>query len=98
MAKIKKFNEEVEKQKKLFEYLISLGFDKLFLKDTSNKSVRENLIIFRHNEFYRESLLAFTIYESDEIYIDYYNVKKFLDIWGYLNDEELDEFQDNFLS
>lgn len=98
MAKIKKINEEVEKQEKLFEYLISLGFDKLFLKDTLNKSVRENLIIFRHNQFYRESLLAFTIYESGEIYIDYDNVKRFLDIWGYLNDEGLDDFQDNFLN
>lgn len=93
MAKIKKF----EKQEKLFEYLISIGFDKLILKDTSSKSVKEDLIIFRHNKFYRESLLAFTIYESGEIYIDYDKTKNFLDIWGYLNDVELDKFQQMFL-
>jgi hypothetical protein len=97
MGKIKKFNEEIEQQEKLFEYLISIGFDKLFLKDTRNSSVKENLIIFRHNEFYREALLTFTDYESGEIYIDYEKVKSFLDVWGYLNDEELNKFQQNFL-
>ena len=97
MGKIKKFNEEIEQQEKLFEYLISIGFDKLFLKDTRNSSVKENLIIFRHNEFYREALLAFTVYESGEVYIEYEKVKSFLDVWGYLDDEELDKFQQNFL-
>jgi hypothetical protein len=95
MMNIKK--NEVEKQEKLFKYLISIGFDKLLLKDTSNKSVKEDLIIFRHNEFCREALLSFTVYNNDGINIDYENTKEFLNDWGFLDDDELEMFQQTFL-
>ena len=103
MRYIKKFNEssqedeeytkeEFEKPQMLFDYLISIGFEKIILKDTIKSS---DLIVFRHNEFYRDELLSLPSYPLN--HDDYEKAKKFLDIWGYLDDEDLRDFQEKFM-
>jgi len=94
IRKFNTFNESHDnKGEKLFDYLISIGFDKSILKDKQSK---QDLLVFRHNEFYREQLIAYPTYELN--YENYQNTKKFLDDWGYLTDEELEVFNETFLS
>ena len=87
------YQEEIKKQQMLFDYLISIGFDKLEIKDTT--SMHHDLIVFRHNEYYREQLLSFPVPEIN--YSNYESAYKFLDDWGYLDDEELKIFKETYL-
>jgi len=86
--------KEIEKKNRLFDYLLSIGFDKLFIVDINIHP--QHLIIFRHIEFYREQILVFPNYDE----LQYYNYEiamKFLDDWGYLDDNELKIFKKLFL-
>ena len=86
--------EEPYKQEKLFEYLISIGFEKNIIEDSSGYSELD-LIIFRHNQFYREEVVTFPNCGLNNY--NYYRAMKFLDDWGFLTDDGVEEFMNTFV-